>query len=132
MADVREKLNEYLKEYLKANPPIIGGGRRTIVMPEPRPEDVRDPYKATGDVPAGHTRAEVVRPNYDQTDPNGRKGSFWVHVMHPGKSNAVLERVFRGDVVDIPDNEYEMLMDRNWVREPWTKKPPEKTKLQAA
>lgn len=132
MANVREKLTEFMKEYIKNNPPIIGGGRRTIVMPEPRPEDVREPYRFEGAVPDGFTRAEVVRPNYDQTDPNGRKGSFWVNVRHPGKSSVTLERVFRGDVVDIPDDEFEKLMERNWVREPWTKKSLASTKPQAA
>ena len=129
MANWREKITEYLDEYMKTHPPVIGGGRRTIIMPEPRPEDERPQYKTEGQVLAGFTRAEVVRPNYDQSDPNGRKGSFWCHVKHQDKANPVLERVFRGDVIDIPDAEFEKLMERNWVREPWTKK---ETKPQAA
>jgi len=129
MPSLDEKLRTYLAEYMKTNPPVIGGGRRTIVMPAPRPEDDREPYKAQGPVPEGYTRAEVVRPNYDQNDPNGRKGSFWVHVKHPDKTNHVLERVFKGDIVDIPDAEFEKLIERNWVRQPWTKK---ETKPQAA
>ena len=125
----REKVQEYLGEYLKNNPPIIGGGRRTVIMPEPRPEDERPPYAAEGEVPEGYSRAEITRPNYDQHDPNSRKGSFWVHVKHQGQ-NPVLERVFKGDIVDIPDAEFEKLMERNWVREPW-KPNPAKTKQAA-
>ena len=122
MASTDEKLRNYLAEYMKANPPVIGGGRRTIIMPEPRPEDKRPTYKAEGDVPDGYTRGEIVRPNYDPSDPNGRKGSVWVHVKHAEKTNHVLERVFRGDIVDIPDAEFVKLYERNWVRQPWNPK----------
>ena len=130
MANWREKVNEYLADYMKTHPPVIGGGRRTVIMPEPRPEDDRMPYAAEGDVPEGYTRAEICRPNYDQNDPTSRKGSFWVHVKHQGQG-PVLERVFKGDIVDIPDAEFAALYDRNWVREPW-KPSPAKTKQQAA
>ena len=128
MASWREQVQEYLDNYMKTNPPIIGGGRRTIIMPEPRPEDKRPKYNATGDVPEGFVRAEIVRPNYDQNDPNSRKGSFWVNVRHQDNPNAVLERVFNGDIVDIPDAQFEKLYAKNWVREPreaqqpWIKK----------
>lgn len=128
MASWREQVQEYLDKWLEKNPPVIGGGRRTIIMPEPRPEDKRPRYRAEGEVPEGFTRAEVVRPNYDQNDPASRKGSFWVHCKHQDKSNPVNERVFNGDIVDIPDAEFEKLYAKNWVREPrepqqpWTKK----------
>ena len=136
MASIHEKLQEFVA-WAKENPSLVKtvigeNGRRTMIMPAPRPEDDREPYKAQGPVPEGYTRAEIVRPNYDQNDPNGRKGSFWVHVKHPDKTNHVLERVFRGDIVDIPDAEFEKLYERMWVREPkgtWTKK---ETKQQAA
>lgn len=132
MANVRELVKGFVEEFVAQNPHQPGMGRRKIFMPEPRPEDERPPYKADGEVPEGYTRAEIIKPNVDQNDPASRKGAFWTHVMHQGKTSHVLERVFSGDIVDIPDAEFEVLIKRNWVREPWKPKAPGATKQQAA
>ncbi len=126
----RQYAQEALEKVIKEGnlPPIIGGGRRTIVIPEPRPEDERPRYKTEGEVPEGYVRADISRP----VGSDGRLGSFWVHVKHQDKTNHVLERVFTGDIVDIPENEFVKLYERNWVREPWKPKASEKTKPQAA
>ncbi len=112
-------------------PPMIGGGRRTILIPEPRPEDERPRYKTEGEVPDGYMRGEVSKP----ANAEGRLGGFWAHVKHQDVANPILERVFTGDVIDIPENEYEIVYKKNWIKTPWKKtepKLPEKTKQAAA
>lgn len=129
MANVREYVQNALKEFVAQNPPVPGGGRRTLIVPEPQPEDARERYKAEGEVPEGFMRAEICRPNRMEGEKLYRLGSFWATVKHHGKS-PVLERVFTGDVVDIPDDEFAKFYAKNWVRQPW--QPKEKTKPQAA
>ena len=132
MANVQEKLKEYIDDYLKTHPPVPG--RRTIIMPQPQPEDERPRYKTEGEVPAGFVRAEVCRPNRMDGDRVERLGSYWATVKHQDKSSAFLERVFTGDVVDIPEAEFAKLYEKQWAREPQKPWKPnlEKTKPQAA
>lgn len=134
MASWKEQVQAYLDEYIKKNPPVIGGGRRTIIMPMPQPEDERPRYKTEGETPAGYVRGEICRPNHFNGDKVERLGSVWATVKHQDKPNPVLERVFTGDVIDIPEAEFAKLYEKNWVREPQKPWKPslEKTKQQAA
>ena len=99
-------------------PHMIGGGRRTIIIPEPQPEDERPLFNTEGEVKAGCVRAEITRRCWASKDGN------------------VAIRVFKGDVIDIPEAEFATFYERNWAREPW-KKPeakqpaPEPTKQRA-
>ena len=101
MASVHEKLKDYVESWLQKNPPVIGGGRRTIIMPEPQPEDARDLYETKGDVKEGFVRAEIT------------------HRCWASKDGYTAIRLFKGDVVDLPDAEFAILYERNWAREPW-------------
>lgn len=111
MATWREKVQSYLEEYL-AKHPQTGGGRRTILMPEPQPEDARDVFVTEGPVKDGLVRAEITR-------------RCW-----GSKDGQIAIRLFKGDIVDIPEAEFAKLYERNWAREPW-KPNPGKTKSQA-
>lgn len=113
MATWREKVQSYLEEYMAKNPPIIGGGRRTIIVPEPQPEDARPLFETEGPVKDGLVRAEITR-------------RCW-----GSKDGQTAIRLFKGDIVDIPEAEFAKLYERNWAREPW-KPSQEKTKQQAA
>ena len=63
-----------------------------------------------------------------------RLGSYWATVKHQDKANPVLERVFTGDVIDIPEADFAKLYEKQWAREPQKPWKPslEKTKSQAA
>lgn len=131
MANVREMVKQFVDEYVAQNPPTQAG-RRTIYMPAPRPEDEREAYLTEGPVPEGFTRVEIIKPMIDPNEPTAsRKGACWATCKH-GENGPRNERVFTGDIVDIPDKEYEVLFKRNWVKPCQTTKTPAATKQQAA
>lgn len=108
----REHVQSALEKIIAENklPPIVGGGgRRTVIIPEPQPEDARPLFTTEGPVKEGCTRAEITKRCWASKD---------------GQANI---RLFKGDVVDIPDAEFAILYERNWAREPW-KPNPAKTK----
>lgn len=130
MANVREMVKKFVDEYVEKNPPTAGG-RRKIYMPAPRPEDEREPYITEGPVPEGYTRAEITKPMVDPNEPGAsRKGGVWVSCKHPDNANPRTERVFTGDIVDIPNDQYAILDKRNWVK-PCQTKAPDATKPRA-
>ena len=101
MASLKEQVQTYLDEYVKKNPPVAGGGRRTIIMPEPQPEDARELFNTEGPVKEGFVRAEITQ-------------RCWA-----SKDGFTAIRLFKGDIVDLPDAEFAILYERNWAREPW-------------
>ena len=65
----------------------------------PKPEDRRPLFKATGEVKEGFIRAEIIK-------------RCWA-------SNNL--RLFKGDIVDISESDFELLNERNFAKQPWIK-----------
>lgn len=69
----------------------------------PKPEDARPLFKAEGDVKEGYVRAEVIG-------------------NHNGRCYASNDlRLFRGDVIDLTESDFEGLYAKNYVKQLWTK-----------
>lgn len=101
----REHVQKALEDVIAAGnlPPMIGGGRRTVIIPEPQPEDERPLFKTEGPVKEGCVRAEMTK-------------RCWA-----SKDGFSAIRVFKGDVIDIPEAEFAIFYERNWAKEPWKK-----------
>jgi hypothetical protein len=67
-------------------------------IPPPQPEDKRPLHKAEGEVPAGFVRAEVLRRCWSSK-----------------------ERLFKGDIVDLSEADFELMHKREQVRQQWIK-----------
>jgi hypothetical protein len=65
----------------------------------PKPEDARPLFKAEGEVPAGKVRAEIIK-------------RCWA------SGNL---RLFVGDVVDLSEDDFALLHERNFAKLQWTK-----------
>ena len=67
----------------------------------PKPEDARPLHDAKGEVPEGMVRVEVI---------GNHNGRCWA-------SNN--KRLFKGDVVDISEEDFQILDKLNYVKQQW-------------
>ena len=62
----------------------------------PKPEDARPLFVAKGETPDGFVRAEVIKRCWSSK-----------------------QRLFAGDVVDLSEEDFALLYERNFVKQPW-------------